>query len=152
MAKLQTQTSAVRLREHTITTRRKKKSKPKRKTEPILTLSCVYVHTNTRIHTYTHSNYITKRHDVRTLFGPRLPGPVDGHFDGFRVRRHLMRERADGDGQREGLPSSAPAHESQIVEFGNLVLHDGRAISQFGHRIFVVAGFDRDQSPVLDVV
>jgi hypothetical protein len=51
----------------------------------------------------------------------------------------------------DSLTSSAPADEPQIVELGDLVLHDGRRVSQLGAVVLVVAGLDGDDGAVADV-
>lgn len=86
------------------------------------------------------------------MFSSRFSRSIDSNFDGFGVRGHLRRKRADGDGQRERLASTAPAHKSQVVELRHLVLHDGGTIPELGHHVFVISGLDGYQSAVLHVV
>lgn len=49
------------------------------------------------------------------------------------------------------LTTTASAHEPQIVEFGHLILHDGRAVAQLAAPILVVAGPNGDNGAVADV-
>ena len=49
------------------------------------------------------------------------------------------------------LTSSGSADESEVVELGHLVLHDGRAVPQLGAVVLVVAGAERDDGAVVDV-
>lgn len=42
------------------------------------------------------------------------------------------------------LTSSATTNESEIIELGDLVFHDSRAISQFTAAILIVASSDSD--------
>lgn len=51
-----------------------------------------------------------------------------------------------------GLTSSAATNESKIVELGDLILHDGRAISQFAEAVLVIARPNGDQGTVADFV
>jgi len=55
------------------------------------------------------------------------------------------------DSTRLKLTSSAASDEAEVVEFGHLVLHDGRAVPQLGAVVLVVAGADGDQGAVEDV-
>ena len=50
------------------------------------------------------------------------------------------------------LTSSATTDESEIVELGDLVLHDRGAVSQFPAAVLVVARLDGDQGAVGDLV
>lgn len=59
------------------------------------------------------------------------------------------RERKAKDGR---LTSARPADEAQVVELGDLVLHDGRVVAQFAAEVLVVAGAHGDDGAVLDVV
>lgn len=51
-----------------------------------------------------------------------------------------------------GLTSSATTDESKIVELGDLVLHDGCAISQFAEAILVIARSNGNQGAVADFI
>lgn len=53
---------------------------------------------------------------------------------------------------RRILTSAAPPHEPEVVEFGDLILHDGSAVPQLGAVVLVVAGADSDDRAVDDVV
>jgi len=50
------------------------------------------------------------------------------------------------------LTSSTATDESKIVKFGDLILHDGRAISQFAEKVFVITRPNGDQGAVADFV
>lgn len=49
------------------------------------------------------------------------------------------------------LTTTAASNEAQIIEFGHLIFHDSRTISQLGTIILVVPGFHRDHRPVANV-
>ncbi len=46
--------------------------------------------------------------------------------------------------------SSRSADETEIAEFGHLVLHDGRVIAEFATVVFIVAGSNGYDSAVRD--
>lgn len=46
--------------------------------------------------------------------------------------------------------SSGSSDEPQVVEFGHVILHDGRSIAEFGAPVLIVSGADRHQSAVVD--
>lgn len=50
------------------------------------------------------------------------------------------------------LTSSRPPDESEIVKFGNMVFHDGRAISQFATKIVVISGLDSDKGAIFNLI
>lgn len=49
------------------------------------------------------------------------------------------------------LTATAASNEAQIIEFGHLILHDSRAVSQLGAIVLVVAGLHRDHGAVANV-
>lgn len=49
------------------------------------------------------------------------------------------------------LTPATSAHEAQIVELGNLVLHDGGAVPQFAAKVLVVTGGHGDHRAVADL-
>lgn len=65
--------------------------------------------------------------------------PVHGHLDGMGIGGVLDWVRQNTDGDSEHLPTARSAHESQVVEPGNLVLEARRGIAQFGGAVFVVS-------------
>lgn len=77
-------------------------------------------------------------------FGSWFPRPIHGDFDRLRIGGDLEGYRADLYRQRKRLSSSATTNESQIIELGDLVFHDSRAISQFTAAILIVASSDSD--------
>lgn len=88
-----------------------------------------------------------------TLLGSGLAGSIDGDFDGLGVGGDLRNGvRLDADGDREGLSSAAASNESQIVEFGHLVLHHGLVVAHLPAVVLIVAGLDCDDGAVLNVV
>lgn len=61
-------------------------------------------------------------------------------------------EMDDDDDDDDPLTSPASPDESEIVELGHLVLHNGCTISQLPATILIVSSSNGDQSPVADVV
>lgn len=49
------------------------------------------------------------------------------------------------------LTSTTSSHESQIVEFGYLILHHSCTIAKFRTVILIVAGSHRDHCAIVDV-
>lgn len=49
------------------------------------------------------------------------------------------------------LTSTTSADKPKIIEFGNLVFHDGRRIAQLGAMVLVVSGANGDDGAVDDV-
>jgi len=51
----------------------------------------------------------------------------------------------------KGLTSAAPADEPEVVELGDLVLHQRGGVPQFRATILVITSADRHQSPIPDL-
>lgn len=49
------------------------------------------------------------------------------------------------------LTSATASDESQIIEFGHLIFHDGRTIPQLAAIVFIVSGFHGDHRSIADV-
>lgn len=84
--------------------------------------------------------------------GAWFPWSIDCDFDGFRVRCHLERHRADLYCEGKRFSSSTAPDKSKIVKFGNLIFHDCRAISEFAAAIFIISSTNSDDGTVGDLI
>lgn len=87
-----------------------------------------------------------------TLLWSWLARSIDGDFNCLCVSGDLARVRADGDGNGEWFAAAASPNKSEIVKFGDLVLHHSCAIAKFSAVILVVPGFYCHDRSVLNVV
>ena len=60
--------------------------------------------------------------------------------------------RVDRDRHSEALPPPAPAHEPQVRELGELVLHDGGAVPDLPAPVVIIAALDTHQGPVRNLL
>lgn len=86
-----------------------------------------------------------------TRFGSRLPGSIDGDFDGFVVRGYLRGIGGNMNGQVEALSSPTASDEPEIVEFGHPILEGGRRVPQLPAIVLIVSRANGDHRPVGDV-
>ena len=98
---------------------------------------------------------ITVMHDsssnLLTNLTSRFSGTIHCNFDGLAVDSNPGWHARDHDVQVEALAAATAANEAEIVELGDVVLHDGRVVPQLPTKVLIVASSQSDHSPIIDL-
>ena len=81
----------------------------------------------------------------------RFSGSINSDFHTFGVDSEDGRGAGDENGQVETLAPATSTNESEIIELGHIVLHDGSVVTKLTTEVLIISSSESDHSAISDL-